>query len=381
MASVSVIIPTYNRAGLIGETLESVLAQTRAPDEVLVLDDGSGDETDAVVARFAPAVRYLRQENAGKAAALNRALGETQGALVWIIDDDDIVLPEACARLAGALEADPALGYCAGRHEDFTVDPQTGARRVKPPGYWRASAPEAIFPDLLDGCHIFQPGLIVRREAYQRVGPFNARLVRSQDYEMMLRLARAVPGRLLAETVFLHREHQGARGSGADRFSAAEQVRKWAIYNRIIFTALMDDLAPHEHLPASVWDDPARAQTRARTLLLKRAGVFARQLMWPEAFAGWKAAAVAGPQGALDSLERDLVRQASMGPLGSEALSTGAWVVPALKALRAASPTGREIAGLLAGSVRWQVKRALKAGNFTLAARIGRVMGAGQLGR
>ncbi len=380
MASISVIVPTYNRAGLIGETLESVLAQTRAPDEVLVLDDGSGDETAAMVARFAPAVRYLRQENAGKAAALNRALGETRGDFVWIVDDDDIVLPEACARLAGALEADPALGYCAGRHEDFTVDAASGEKRVKPAGYWRASQPGEIFPDLLDGCHVFQPGLIVRREVYRRVGPFNARLVRSQDYEMMLRLARTTPGRLLAETVFLHREHQGARGSGADRFSAAEQVRKWAAYNRIIFSALMDDLAPREHLPVAVWDDPARAATRARTLLLKRAGVFARQLMWPEAFASWQAAADGSPAVPFDALERGIVRQATMGPLGSGSLFTEPRVMPALKVLHD-TPSGREIAGLLARSVRWQVKRALQAGDVARAARIGRFIAAGLLAR
>lgn len=134
MTGVSVLLPTYNRAALIGETIDSLLAQTRRPDEIIVINDGSTDATPEVLARYAPHVQVIEQANSGKSAALNRALAAAKQPCIWIVDDDDIILPGTCALLMAELESDPLLGFCAGHHVDFTVDPHRAsgfcARRV-----------------------------------------------------------------------------------------------------------------------------------------------------------------------------------------------------------------------------------------------------------
>jgi GT2 family glycosyltransferase len=90
---VSVVIPSYNRAHLIGETIESVLAQTYRPVEIIVVDDGSRDDTRAVVQRYGPEVRYLYQSNAGVSAARNTGLAAARGEFIALLDSDDIWLP------------------------------------------------------------------------------------------------------------------------------------------------------------------------------------------------------------------------------------------------------------------------------------------------
>src|SRR5688572_31755178 len=96
---ISVIIPCYNRADDLPRTLESILRQTRLADEVLVVDDGSQDDTAEVTARFAPAVRYVYRENGGLSAARNTGQAASIGDALLFIDSDDLLLPEALEQL------------------------------------------------------------------------------------------------------------------------------------------------------------------------------------------------------------------------------------------------------------------------------------------
>ena len=91
---VSVVIPCFNQARFLGAAIASALAQTHTPVEVVVVDDGSTDDTAAVTARF-PGVRYVRQENAGLSAARNTGLGKSRGAYLAFLDADDVLLPRA----------------------------------------------------------------------------------------------------------------------------------------------------------------------------------------------------------------------------------------------------------------------------------------------
>ncbi|RZK36285.1 MAG: glycosyltransferase family 2 protein, partial [Hymenobacter sp.] len=88
---VSVIIPTFNRVMFIGETLDSVVPQLRACDEIIVIDDGSTDGTSSLIRSGKWPVHYIRQENAGKSAAVEKGIAEAKGGLIWIVDDDDIM--------------------------------------------------------------------------------------------------------------------------------------------------------------------------------------------------------------------------------------------------------------------------------------------------
>lgn len=354
---VSVILPTYNRAHLIEETIQSLLEQTRLPDEILVIDDGSTDATPEVLARF-DCLTVVRIENGGKAKALNLALEKVFGDLVWIVDDDDIMLPHACMIMATALEVDPDLDFCAGRHIDFEVDERTGARNSRAPGFMRNSTPEQIFPDLLEGCFIFQPGLMVRKRVYESVGPFNTSLVRSQDYEMIMRIARHHRGKQLDDVVFLHREHSGQRGSASESFAAAENSDRWAQFNRVIFTDLLDDLTDEEILAQS---DVAHLSSPLfrRAALVKRGCIMARQRMWHEAARTWReAAAVASAP--LSSLERKMLERSPNSPLGATELFSDLAVRSELKALMRMSSPGPEMMAVLRRASRWHIRAALQ---------------------
>ncbi|MEO0466068.1 MAG: glycosyltransferase [Pseudomonadota bacterium] len=364
-----VILPTYNRADLIAETLDSLLVQSRPIDQLLVVDDGSTDGTGEIVGEYGDRVQYVHRENGGKASALNYGLGEVSGDYVWVCDDDDLIDRDAAERLCAELDRDPGLGYCAGRHEDFTVDPETGEHDIKPPGYWRASEPDELFSDLLDGCHIFQPGLIVRKSVYDQVGPFDPKLTRSQDFEMMLRVARASRGKLLHERVFLHREHLGDRGSAKERFSAEKMKAKWIKFHRMIMEPLMADLSDEELLPARVWGDREHVAIRGRIARVKRASVFARHMMWPEAAASFHRLAEQAELPFSDYEER-LIGQATLSSFGATPLYHDDEVRRAFRSLKSVSPSGRRILELLAKSLHWRAKDAVKAGAWQDATRI-----------
>lgn len=364
--SISVILPTYNRAHLIGETIQSLLEQTRMPDEILVIDDGSTDGTPEVLARH-EGLRVVQTENKGKASALNLALSLISGDLVWVVDDDDLLLPHACMALSAPLEADQGLDFCAGRHIDFEVDERTGRKITRLPGYMRDSLPKQIFPDLLEGCHVFQPGLMVRKRVYDAVGPFDASLVRSQDYEMILRIARHHRGMQLPEAVFLHREHRGRRGTAANGFAAAENSDRWAAFNRRVFTRLLDGLADQELLAG---DDLAQLPSalRPRAARVKRGCVLARQRMWPEAIAAWREAAAMG-SAPLSGIEREMLARSPNSALGAPELFADAKVRSGLAALSRMASPGAEMAAVLRRASRWHIRMAIRAGEWRQAMR------------
>ncbi|MEM9738710.1 MAG: glycosyltransferase [Pseudomonadota bacterium] len=365
---ISVIVPTFNRVELIAETLDSLLAQSRRPDEILVIDDGSTDGTGDVVQSYGDVLQYVPKRNGGKASALNLAMTQVSGDLIWICDDDDIILPETCALLAGTLDADPGLGFAAGKHEDFIVDPATGDFVLKAPGYWRPSKPDEIFPDLLDGCHIFQPGLIVRRCVYDAVGPFNEAFIRSQDYEMMLRLARAARGVLLEDQVYLHREHAGTRGSAKERFTPEEANAKWIKFHRMIFGPLMKELADSDILPASIVSNPDISAVFERVAATKRASIYGRHVMWPEALETFEDIARQYEGTSMTDFERELVKQATAYSFGCTPLYEDSDIRQRALSLKAISPRGRQLAGLLGTSLLWRIKCATRKADLPLAA-------------
>jgi glycosyltransferase involved in cell wall biosynthesis len=180
---VSIIIPTYNRAGLLRQTVESVLAQRYPALELIVVDDGSTDETPAAMAAYMGRIHYLHQANAGGTAARNTGLAAARGDYVSFLDHDDLLLPEKVARQVTLLEHRPDLGavHCRWHFIDST------GHRIDTIG----PLPEGnLLAPLALGCFIWSGGPLVRRRVLAQVGPFDP-AIWSSDWDMWLRIARA----------------------------------------------------------------------------------------------------------------------------------------------------------------------------------------------
>jgi glycosyltransferase involved in cell wall biosynthesis len=176
----TIVVPAYNAADTIGRAVESALAQTITPLEVLVVDDGSRDETAAVVERYGAPVRVIRQENGGTASARNRGIEEAVGDVVCFLDSDDRYEPGRLETIAAKLGADPALDGV-----------MTDAALVTPEGITRASSwwPAAASRDRLDlRAKIIFCALALRRSVLRELGSFDPRFHLLEDVEMWHRL-------------------------------------------------------------------------------------------------------------------------------------------------------------------------------------------------
>jgi len=204
---ISVVIPTFNRADYLPATLNSVMAQTRAADEVIVVDDGSTDDTPAVVAGYVrryPAVRHVRRENGGLGVARNTGYAEAKGDALLFLDSDDLLLPAALERLEEALQRCSAapLAFCRAQIID-----SVGA--VTKPLWEVDDTPEGIWRNLLGSNKLRSPGaVLIHRAAMEKVGPWDPALRGSEDWDLWLRLAEdGSPFVRVDEPLFQYRVH------------------------------------------------------------------------------------------------------------------------------------------------------------------------------
>jgi glycosyltransferase involved in cell wall biosynthesis len=189
---VSVIIPTYNRGGLLPRAIDSVLRQSAAGlCDIVVVDDGSTDDTAAVVARYGARVQYLRQANAGGAAARNTGICASDGEFVAFLDSDDYWLPEKTARQLAAFDAWPSVALVAGRATGFFAD---GECKQDPRPPVPAGRPVDFAPALFEENFLHTPAVMVRRRNLRVAGLFPVQQRRCHDYPLWVRLALTGPG-------------------------------------------------------------------------------------------------------------------------------------------------------------------------------------------
>jgi glycosyltransferase involved in cell wall biosynthesis len=163
---ISVVIPTYNRATLIGRAIESALGQTRRPYEVIVVDDGSTDDTRQKVAAFGDAVRYVYQENAG--ASVSRNMGVREAASDWIafLDSDDIWLEHHLSRVADAIEA--TRGAARFYFSDMELPPEEGGGRLWEKIGFQISGPFEYRADAADWVMMERQPTMLQSSVFQR---------------------------------------------------------------------------------------------------------------------------------------------------------------------------------------------------------------------
>ncbi len=168
--TISVIIPTYNYAYLISKAIDSVLAQTRPPLEIVIIDDGSEDDTKAVISRYENngkiRVVYIRTENAGAAAARNLGIQKALGDFVLLLDADDLLLPDAIETLLKPVLLDPTIELVVGGC--FAVD-RSGQKRYRPMPSLKAQKRENFQAYLESKISISHGRFIVRREFFNQV--------------------------------------------------------------------------------------------------------------------------------------------------------------------------------------------------------------------
>lgn len=190
--TISVVIPVYNNSEYIARTIESVLAQTHKPDEIIVVDDGSTDETRQKVTRYEPKVKYIYQTNAGASAARNTGIKTSSGEWIAFLDGDDEWLPEYLQKQLALLERNPQLVWTTANYlrcfcnEDRKVD-----------------ADEAHKADILGGKEYFDSyfeaylnktrgwtgTMIIKRDVFEETGFFREGQIRFNDEDMWWRIA------------------------------------------------------------------------------------------------------------------------------------------------------------------------------------------------
>ena len=204
--AVSVIIPSYNSAAYLSDAIDSVLNQTVAPLEVIVVDDGSTDETAQILERHRGRIVAITQENRGLSGARNRGIAAARGELIAFLDADDIWLPGKLEKQVACLAEHPTAGMV--HSELFWWDEQTGERHRR--DCRRHEFAGSCYKEFFLRAGIIPSTAIVRRECLEKVGDFDEAIRRptTQDYDLSLRIARDYEIAYVDEPLILYRLHE-----------------------------------------------------------------------------------------------------------------------------------------------------------------------------
>lgn len=187
--SVSVIVPTYNRASLVTQAVDSLLAQTRVPDEIIVVNDGSKDDTEKVLQKYQRPVKVINQPNGGLASARNAGLKAATGDFVAFLDDDDTLTPDSIEKRASFLEKYPEKPIVYGNIEVIFIDEASSQHskyqiRDVPITYSGDVFSKIILRNLAP-IHAF----MARRTCFENNVLFRSAFPGVEDYDLWVRLA------------------------------------------------------------------------------------------------------------------------------------------------------------------------------------------------
>jgi len=216
MSTVTVVIPTYNRVHLLERSLDSVLGQTLAADEIIVVDDGSTDNTVSTVKSRHPEVKLIQQDNLGVSAARNAGISAARHEWIALLDSDDIWHENKLERQMTALNNAPEYLIC---HSD-EIWIRDGARvnqmnkHKKTGGY--------IFQHCLPLCAISPSAVMIHRSLFEEIGLFDETLPACEDYDLWLRICSRYPVLFIDEALITkhggHDDQLSRQHWGMDRF-------------------------------------------------------------------------------------------------------------------------------------------------------------------
>ena len=205
MCCVSVVIPTYKHCDFILQTLDSVFVQTFTDYEVIVVNDGSPDDTANVLKPLIAAgkIRYIEQANAGQAAARNRGIAEANGEYIALLDDDDLWPLGKLEWQMGLICSRPEVGAIGGTVVLFSGDEAPTLSEMNPKLFACPS-----FEMLFCGCPILSPGQsLIRRTVLEQIGGFNTKIWGADDYDLWMRLSRVTRIELYDAVSLFYRCH------------------------------------------------------------------------------------------------------------------------------------------------------------------------------
>jgi glycosyltransferase involved in cell wall biosynthesis len=210
---VSVVIPAYNAAWCVGKAIDSVLAQDFKDFELIVVDDGSTDDTASVLAGYGDAIRVVHQANGGLSKARNTGIGMAQGEFVAFLDADDWWLPGKLRQQVALMRQNPRLGFSS-----------TAARVQDPEGnlvnIWACARWEGPFLVHLFGSNADVAGsgssVIARRALFDRIGGFDETLSSLEDIDMWMRLAAVTEYACIGEPLVVILKRPGSMSRNLD---------------------------------------------------------------------------------------------------------------------------------------------------------------------
>jgi glycosyltransferase involved in cell wall biosynthesis len=214
---ISVILPTYNRAWILGEAVDSVLNQDYANLELIVVDDGSTDDTASLIATYADRITVICQANRGVSAARNAGIRAASGELIALLDSDDTWLPGKVTAQASFFETHPDALIC--QTQEIWI--RNGVR-VNPGNHHRKQT-GMIFERSLALCLVSPSAVMMRRSLLDEMGLFDEALPACEDYDLWLRIAWKYPIHLIDQALILK------HGGHADQLSRMPELDKYRI--------------------------------------------------------------------------------------------------------------------------------------------------------
>jgi glycosyltransferase involved in cell wall biosynthesis len=200
---VSVVIPTYNYAQYLREAIDSVLGQTYSAIEIIVVDDGSSDNSREVLAGYGAKIKAIFQKNQGVSAARNRGIAESSGDFLAFLDPDDAWLPEKIEKQIAKFEADSEIGLVHVGIENIDS-------RGKSMGVSHCGTEGWVLADILLGKPVIYgggSGFMVPRPVIENIGEFDTRMSTSADWDIFCRIAKEYRFSVVRDTLLRYRIH------------------------------------------------------------------------------------------------------------------------------------------------------------------------------